>query len=90
VGALPACDLHSPTIWIASPEYLCSPRSGYVAETGDCAFEDATRWRTATNLLVDRDGDGFTVPEAGSICIGNQLPRPYVSAANGNDCDDAK
>ncbi len=62
--------------------------AGYVATGTDCAPDDPTRWRTATNVFADRDGDGYTVAEPGPICVGAQLPAPYVAAANGNDCDD--
>ena len=38
---------------------------------------------------MDRDGDGATVAEQGTICAGAQLPPPYFAIANGTDCDDA-
>jgi hypothetical protein len=60
-----------------------------VANATDCAPDDPARWRTVTKLFVDRDGDGYTVAEPGSIRAGEALPDPYRAAANGNDCDDA-
>ncbi|MFP2957943.1 hypothetical protein ACLEPN_08960 [Myxococcus sp. 1LA] len=65
------------------------PTAPWSAQGGDCAAEDATRWREVAYTHVDRDADGHTQPEAGSVCAGTSLPEPYFTQATGNDCDDA-
>ncbi len=55
----------------------------------DCAPEDPTKWRMSSYSFVDRDGDGATVPETGTVCSGGQLLPPHFATAHGNDCDDA-
>lgn len=54
----------------------------------DCAPNDRTAWRAVVNPVADRDGDGYTAVAAVTICIGADLPAPYVSVARGADCDD--
>lgn len=71
-------------------EYLCSPRSGYVAKTGDCAPDDSIRWQMLSYWYRDVDLDGWTVSQSGSICSGAALPASYSSGyGKGDDCDDA-
>ncbi|MFP2928721.1 hypothetical protein ACLESO_26695 [Pyxidicoccus sp. 3LG] len=55
----------------------------------DCEPEDGTRWRVLSYSHVDRDTDGHTTPEPGTLCTGAALPEPYFAKAAGNDCDDA-
>ncbi|QSQ13011.1 hypothetical protein [Myxococcus landrumensis] len=55
----------------------------------DCAADDATRWQQLAYAHVDRDVDGATTPEKGSVCAGATLPTPYFTQASGNDCDEA-
>ncbi|AKF83631.1 hypothetical protein MFUL124B02_36805 [Myxococcus fulvus 124B02] len=55
----------------------------------DCADDDASRWVSHAYRHVDRDGDGFTTPESGTLCAAATLPAPYFIQATGNDCDDA-
>jgi hypothetical protein len=54
----------------------------------DCAPTDPTRWQMLAYSFVDRDGDGTTVPESGTVCSGAALLPPYYATAHGNDCDD--
>ncbi|MCP3059722.1 hypothetical protein LXT21_13125 [Myxococcus sp. K38C18041901] len=55
----------------------------------DCADDDASRWVSHAYQHVDRDEDGFTTPESGTLCAAATLPAPYFIKATGNDCDDA-
>jgi hypothetical protein len=63
--------------------------AGWAAGGGDCAPDDPARWRVASYAGVDRDGDGYTVREPGSVCTGEGLPDPFRTTLRGNDCDDA-
>ena len=75
-----------------APVQLCSGSAlpaGHVATGGDCAPEDASRWRQFAYTYRDADGDGYTVAESGTICVGEQPAVGYGNAQNGNDCDDA-
>jgi hypothetical protein len=63
--------------------------AGDVATDTDCAPSDPTKWQTLTYSFVDRDGDGVTIPETGTLCAGAALPPPYYATAQGNDCNDA-
>jgi hypothetical protein len=62
---------------------------GYSAQGTDCAPDDPSRWQTLAYAAVDRDGDGATAREVGTVCVGAALPAPYRATASGNDCDDA-
>jgi hypothetical protein len=62
---------------------------GHVATGGDCDPEDRYAWRWWSYTHRDADGDGRTVPLAGTLCIGTTPPSGYATAASGNDCDDA-
>jgi hypothetical protein len=65
------------------------PPPGFVFEGGDCAPGDPNRYYSAAYAYVDRDGDGATVPENGSICGDGSLSPPYFTTARGLDCNDA-
>ncbi|AGC48251.1 hypothetical protein MYSTI_06979 [Myxococcus stipitatus DSM 14675] len=54
----------------------------------DCAANDATAWQQLAYAHVDRDADGATAPEKGSVCAGTTLLAPYFTKASGNDCDE--
>jgi hypothetical protein len=55
----------------------------------DCAPDDPTRWQMLAYAGVDRDGDGYTAREAGTLCVGpSVLPDPYRATLTGNDCND--
>lgn len=70
--------------------YLCSPKGGYVAKSGDCAPDDAGGWQMLSYSYRDADGDGWTTSRSGQICSGTQLPAGYSSSAGkGGDCDDS-
>lgn len=74
-----------------APVTFCTDGSvpaGYALGRGDCAPDDPTRWQLLSYTYVDRDGDGFTVPEIGQVCTGAALPDPYRAVPSGNDCDD--
>jgi hypothetical protein len=61
----------------------------HVAPGTDCAPENGAAWRSVAYAHVDRDGDGYTRPEVGQRCLGDEpLASPYFTAAVGNDCDD--
>lgn len=62
--------------------------TGDSSSDSDCAPNDPARWRMLPYAYVDRDGDGATIAEAGSVCAGASLPPPYFATAHGNDCDD--
>lgn len=64
--------------------------TGYSLAGTDCAPGDTTTWRAITNPPTDRDGDGFTVPDPVTICVGTALPAPYLAESHGNDCDDGR
>jgi hypothetical protein len=62
---------------------------GFVTEGGDCAPSDPNLYWTLSYAYVDRDGDGATVPDAGTICGDDKgLPKPYFAQATWLDCDD--
>jgi hypothetical protein len=63
--------------------------AGDALTSTDCAPTDPARWQTLTYTSVDRDGDGFTAAESGTLCSGASLAPPYFAKAVGNDCDDA-
>ncbi len=63
--------------------------AGWVATDGDCAPDDPSAWRAVLGALADRDGDGYTVVEDVTLCVGAALPAPYVATTRGLDCDDA-
>lgn len=65
--------------------------AGYSANATDCAPDDASRWQVVPYAGVDRDGDGFTVREPGTACVGSPavLPEPARAVLVGNDCDEA-
>lgn len=72
---------------------FCTDRLGtlpplWAATSTDCAPGDRTAWRAVANPVADRDGDGYTAVEAVTLCVGVDLPAPYVPAAHGADCDD--
>ncbi|HET9598336.1 MAG TPA: hypothetical protein VFP65_22300 [Anaeromyxobacteraceae bacterium] len=69
---------------------LCAeaPPPGYSATAGDCAPGDPTRWQLLPYAFRDRDADGFTVPETGTVCSGATLPPGYLDVPSGLDCDD--
>ncbi|GEJ57546.1 hypothetical protein [Anaeromyxobacter diazotrophicus] len=61
----------------------------YAAQAGDCAPDDPSRWRSYAFAFRDLDGDGYTVPESGTLCFGDAPPAGYLtSAGRGPDCDD--
>lgn len=62
---------------------------GYAESGGDCAPDDGARWQELGYLYRDGDLDGYTVPFAGTICSGANLPAGHQMFANGLDCDDA-
>lgn len=59
-----------------------------VADTVDCAPQDAQAWQTLNYLSRDEDADGFRVNFTGQVCAGSALP-PRLSAAavSGSDVD---
>jgi hypothetical protein len=61
--------------------------AGYSTVGGDCAPQDALRWRRVEGLFSDADGDGNTLGEAQSACLGTELTG-WSSQKNGEDCDD--
>jgi len=66
--------------------------AGWVADGGDCDDADAQRWQWLTYRYVDRDYDGYTASEYGTVCSGSGLAWPLSSSPGwrGNgDCDDA-
>lgn len=66
--------------------------AGWAAQGGDCAEGDGQRWQWLSYAYVDRDYDGYSVYEPGSLCGGFGLPSPYSTGPGwrGNgDCDDA-
>ncbi|WP_223747149.1 hypothetical protein [Myxococcus sp. XM-1-1-1] len=65
-----------------------TPPAGYVYFGGDCAPEDATRWRLLDYSYRDADGDGDTVWSPGNVCAGTELPPGHLTTARGEDCDD--
>jgi hypothetical protein len=65
-----------------------TPPRGLAAVAGDCAPDDAARWRELPYLYRDADGDGATVPQVGVVCAGVALPAGYADAPSGDDCDD--
>ncbi|MFY1825175.1 hypothetical protein ACN47A_04625 [Myxococcus fulvus] len=62
--------------------------AGQTFVSGDCAPEDASRWRQLDYAYRDADGDGDTVGSPGKVCAGAQLPPGYLTTAQGADCDD--
>ncbi len=66
-----------------------STPAGDTLTDSDCASTDPTKWQTLTYGFVDRDGDGITAPETGTLCAGAALLPPYYATAHGNDCDDS-
>jgi hypothetical protein len=63
---------------------------GYSLASTDCAPDDRTRWRSVSYLGVDSDADGYTVRQAGALCLGDEaLPDPYRTTLAGADCNDA-
>lgn len=53
----------------------------------DCNDFDNTKWQFLSGY-VDKDGDGFTVGSAVSVCSGSSLPSGYAAGSKGEDCDD--
>jgi hypothetical protein len=85
-------DVDDDGVGAGAPLTSCTDGSlapGQVALSGDCASNDRTAWRLLSHAWADRDGDGYTVPDAGQVCAGESLPEPYRVAAVGRDCDDA-
>ncbi|HSD22505.1 MAG TPA: hypothetical protein VLC54_20815 [Anaeromyxobacter sp.] len=65
---------------------------GWVANGGDCDDADGQRWQWLSYTYVDRDYDGYTANEYGTVCSGSGLAWPMSSSPGwrGNgDCDDA-
>ena len=61
-----------------------------VGDAVDCEPDNAAVHTNRNYTHVDKDGDGRTVAESGSICSGASLPNGYEnSATNAGDCDDA-
>jgi hypothetical protein len=66
--------------------------AGWAAQGGDCDEADGRRWQLLSYSYVDRDRDGYTKYEYGTVCSGAGLASPYSSTPGwrGNgDCDDA-
>jgi len=66
--------------------------AGWTSTPGDCDDADRYRLQLLSYYYVDRDGDGHTPWEYGTICAGTYLPSPYLSSPGGRgtaDCDDA-
>ncbi|WP_242339855.1 MULTISPECIES: hypothetical protein [unclassified Anaeromyxobacter] len=66
--------------------------SGWASTGGDCDEGDGGRWQRLSYVYVDRDQDGYTAHESGTVCSGWGLSWPYsnVSGWRGDgDCDDA-
>ncbi len=63
------------------------PLPPFVREGGDCAPQDAKRWRTVDGLFRDADGDGVAVGEPQSVCLGTVLAG-YIGTKTADDCDD--
>jgi hypothetical protein len=62
--------------------------AGYASTGDDCAPDEATKWWLWSWADVDRDGDGFTRHEPGSLCSGAEPPAFVRWTRNGDDCDD--
>ncbi len=63
--------------------------SGWLPQGGDCADDDASRWRTYAYSYRDADGDGAAVFQMGTLCIGASAPPGYLtSPTTVSDCDD--
>jgi hypothetical protein len=75
-----------------SPVQLCVSANerpmGYAVAAGDCAPQDAQRWRKVNGLYRDADGDGRTVGGPQSACLGREMTG-WLSQRNEEDCDDA-
>lgn len=63
------------------------PPPSFALTGGDCAPQDATRWRTVDGLFRDADGDGVASGEARSACVGTELTG-YSRTKDTDDCDD--
>lgn len=62
---------------------------GFAVNGGDCAPDDASRWRSVAHVLRDADGDGAIVGEPQTVCVGRELTGYVYTGSNGVDCDDA-
>jgi len=63
-----------------------------VADSLDCAPNDATRWQSLSFQSVDADADGRRANASGQLCSGASLPANYFAtavAAGDEDCNDA-
>ncbi|RYZ46724.1 MAG: hypothetical protein EOO72_01335 [Myxococcaceae bacterium] len=65
-----------------------TPPAGHVLVSGDCAPGDARRWHMLPYAYRDEDQDGFTVPQAGTVCAGTALPPGHATHSIQTDCDD--
>jgi hypothetical protein len=74
----------------AIPTCMGTTRPAGMSDRGtDCAADDVTRWGMLPYSHVDRDRDGATLPEAGTVCSGAAVLPPFFIAPIGHDCDDA-
>lgn len=60
---------------------------GYAVAAGDCAPQDALRWREVEGLFRDADGDGRTVGGPQTVCLGRELTG-WLPQQSEEDCDD--
>jgi hypothetical protein len=63
-----------------------------VADSQDCAPNDASRWQSLSFQSVDADADGRRANSSGQLCSGGSLPANYFAAAvaaSDEDCNDA-
>ena len=58
-------------------------------QPADAATADPARFVLHTLEYIDADHDGYTARASGQLCAGPALPAPYLTSANGNDCDDS-
>lgn len=62
-----------------------------VADSADCAPNDASRWQFLAAQSTDFDGDGRRVSSSGELCSGSSLPTTHFATSIENseqDCDD--
>ena len=63
-----------------------------VADSGDCAPNDASRWQLLAFQSTDSDADGHKLNASGQLCSGAALPSTHFAAplpSGEQDCDDA-
>jgi hypothetical protein len=60
---------------------------GWADSADDCAPQDASRWRLASNVYPDQDGDGATATGPVTVCVGDTL-QGYREQPGTPDCDD--